>query len=81
MVERTQEGHGRARSGGGLAHAARWTLSLVYVVQAYAMMALMSLWFTPWAAVDRRGAHAGVRTLVPATRGGARGGWWACTPS
>lgn len=57
----------------GLAYALRWTRSLAYVVQAYAMMAIMALWFTPWAVVDRRGATAGVRTWCRYARWSARG--------
>jgi 1-acyl-sn-glycerol-3-phosphate acyltransferase len=34
----------------------RWLVSLVFVVQMYAMMAAMAVVFTPWAIVDRRGA-------------------------
>lgn len=34
----------------------RWIVSLVFVVQMYAMMAAMALVFTPWAVLDRRGA-------------------------
>lgn len=40
----------------------RWLLSLIFVVQMYAMMALMAVFFTPWALVDRRGAFAAVHT-------------------
>ncbi|MDG4648998.1 lysophospholipid acyltransferase family protein [Roseibacterium sp. SDUM158017] len=40
----------------------QWLRSLAFVAQMYAMMAVMALWFTPWAIVDRRGAFAGVRT-------------------
>ena len=36
--------------------------ALMFVGQMYAMMALMAVYFTPWAIVDRRGAYAGVRT-------------------
>jgi 1-acyl-sn-glycerol-3-phosphate acyltransferase len=40
----------------------QWLRSLVFVGQMYLMMALMAVFFTPWAIVDRRGAFAGVRT-------------------
>ncbi len=40
----------------------QWIRSLLFVGQMYAMMALMAVYFTPWAIVDRRGAYAGVRT-------------------
>lgn len=36
--------------------------SLLFVGQMYAMMALMAVFFTPWAILDRRGAFAGVHT-------------------
>lgn len=38
----------------------RWLRSLVFTAQIYAMMALMALFFTPWALWDRRGAFAAV---------------------
>ena len=57
---------------GGLAWALRWSLSLLYVVQVYAMMALMAAWFTPWAMVDRRGALAGIRAWNRYARWSAR---------
>ncbi len=40
----------------------QWLRSLVFVAQMYLMMALMAVFFTPWAIVDRRGAFAGVHT-------------------
>ncbi len=43
-----------------MAAAWGWLRSLAFVGQMYAMMALMALVFTPWAALDRRGAFAGV---------------------
>jgi 1-acyl-sn-glycerol-3-phosphate acyltransferase len=45
-----------------MAYAWQWTRSLVFAVQAYAMMALMAVFFTPWALIDRRGAFAAVHT-------------------
>jgi 1-acyl-sn-glycerol-3-phosphate acyltransferase len=45
-----------------MALAWQWLRSLVFTVQIYVMMALMAVVFTPWAAVDRRGAFAAVRT-------------------
>ena len=36
--------------------------SLLFVGQMYAMMALLAVFFTPWAILDRRGAFAGVHT-------------------
>lgn len=74
---REDEAPGPARAPGlpgarGPAYALRWARSLLYVSQAYAMMALLSLWFGPWAVVDRRGAHAGVRTWCRYARWSAR---------
>lgn len=45
-----------------MAYAFRWLRSLIFAGQAYAMMALMAVFFTPWAMFDRRGAFAGVHT-------------------
>lgn len=53
-------------------YAARWVMSLLFVVQMYAMMALMAVYFTPWAIVDRRGAFAGVHTYCRWVRFTAR---------
>ena len=61
-----------ASAWGRVAEAALWLRSLVYVVHVYAMMALMAVWFTPWAIVDRRGAHAGTRTWCRYARWSAR---------
>ncbi len=36
--------------------------SLLFVAQMYLMMAVLAVYFTPWAIVDRRGAFAGIRT-------------------
>jgi 1-acyl-sn-glycerol-3-phosphate acyltransferase len=45
-----------------MATAWQWLRSLVFTVQIYAMMAIMAVFFTPWALVDRRGAFAAVHT-------------------
>lgn len=50
----------------------RWLLSLAFVVQMYAMMALMAVFFTPWAVVDRSAAYRGVRTYCRWVRWSAR---------
>ncbi|MBD3764363.1 MAG: 1-acyl-sn-glycerol-3-phosphate acyltransferase [Rhodobacterales bacterium] len=50
----------------------RWIVSLLFSLQIYLVMGLMALWFTPWAAVDRRGAYAAVRTWCRWVRWSAR---------
>lgn len=45
-----------------MAYAVQWTRSLLFAGQAYAMMAVMAVFFTPWALFDRRGAFAAVHT-------------------
>jgi len=50
----------------------RWIVSLLFGLQIYLMMGLMALWFTPWAAVDRRGAHAAARNWCRWVRWSAR---------
>ncbi|MCA8878969.1 MAG: 1-acyl-sn-glycerol-3-phosphate acyltransferase [Rhodobacteraceae bacterium] len=45
----------------GLAAAGRWLRSCAFVVQMYAAMAVLALFFTPWAIVDRRGAFAAIQ--------------------
>lgn len=40
----------------------RWLASLLFIIQMYLMMALMAVFFTPWALVSRSGAFAGVHT-------------------
>lgn len=50
----------------------QWLRSLIFLVQMYAMMAVLALYFTPWAIVDRRGAYAGVRTYCRYVRWSAR---------
>lgn len=50
----------------------RWALSLAYVVQAYAMMALMALWFVPLTVADRRWALIAVQSWCRYARRSAR---------
>ena len=38
----------------------RWPCSLFFIIQMYLMMALMGVFFTPWALFDRAGVFAGV---------------------
>lgn len=52
--------------------ALQWLRSLVFTGQMYAVMALMAVFFTPWALVDRRGAFAGVHTYCRWVRWTAR---------
>lgn len=52
--------------------ALRWTASLAFVVQMYLMMAVLAVIFTPWAALDRRGAFAGAHTYCRWVRWTAR---------
>jgi len=40
----------------------QWIRSLIFNGQMYLMLALMAVFFTPWALVDRRGAFFAVRT-------------------
>ncbi|MGP1356318.1 lysophospholipid acyltransferase family protein [Roseicyclus sp.] len=42
----------------------QWLRSLVFVGQMYLMMAVLAVFFTPWAIVDRRGAFAGVHAYT-----------------
>jgi 1-acyl-sn-glycerol-3-phosphate acyltransferase len=42
----------------------QWLRSLIFVGQMYAMMAVLAVFFTPWAIVDRRGAFAGVHAYT-----------------
>lgn len=53
-------------------NAVQWVRSLVFIVQMYVMMAIMAVFFTPWAIVDRRGAFAGVHTYCRYVRWTAR---------
>jgi 1-acyl-sn-glycerol-3-phosphate acyltransferase len=50
----------------------RWVMSLLFVAQMYLMMALMAVFFTPWALVDRKGAFAGVHNYCRWVRWTAR---------
>ncbi|GAB4262429.1 MAG: lysophospholipid acyltransferase family protein [Pararhodobacter sp.] len=43
-----------------MVYAIQWLRSLVFAGQAYGMMLLMAIAFTPWALFDRRGAFAAV---------------------
>lgn len=43
-----------------MAYAIQWLRSLLFAVQAYVMMVILSLVIAPWAAIDRRGAFAAV---------------------
>jgi 1-acyl-sn-glycerol-3-phosphate acyltransferase len=52
--------------------ALQYVLSAVFIVQMYAMMALMAVWFTPWAILDRRGAFAAVHSYCRWVRFTAR---------
>ncbi len=40
----------------------QWLRSLLFVGQMYLMMAVLAVFFTPWAIFDRRGAFAGIHT-------------------
>ena len=50
----------------------QWIRSFVFVIQMYAAMPLLAVFFTPWALVDRRGAFAGIRTYCRYVRWSAR---------
>ena len=50
----------------------QWLRSLVFVAQMYFMMAVLALYFTPLAALDRKWAFAGVRTYCRWVRWTAR---------
>jgi len=50
----------------------QWVRSLVFVAQMYAAMGVMALAFAPWAALDRRGAYAGIRSYCRYVRWSAR---------
>ena len=50
----------------------QWLRSLVFVGQMYLMMAVLALYFTPLAALDRKWAFAGVRTYCRWVRWTAR---------
>lgn len=53
-------------------YAVQWLLSLLFTIQAYAMMVPMAIGFLPWALVDRRGAFAAVHTWTGWVRWTAR---------
>ncbi|WP_209424250.1 lysophospholipid acyltransferase family protein [Pararhodobacter sp. SW119] len=55
-----------------MGYAWQWLRSLVFAGQAYAMMGLMAIFFTPWAMLDRRGAFAAVHTWCRWVRWTAR---------
>ncbi len=40
----------------------RWVMSFLFVIQMYAMMAIMGIVFLPWALVSRHGARTACRT-------------------
>lgn len=44
-----------------MAYAIQWLRSLLFTVQAYAMMVPMAIIFLPWALVSREGAFAAIR--------------------
>lgn len=50
----------------------QWVRSLLFVGQMYLMMAVLALFFTPWAIVDRRGAFAAVHAYTRWVRWTAR---------
>lgn len=53
-------------------YSIQWLRSLIFTAQAYAMMAVMAVFFTPWALIDRRGAFAAVHTWCRYVRWTAR---------
>ncbi len=55
-----------------MAYALQWLRSLIFIAQMYVMMALMAVFFTPWALVDRKGAFAGIHTWCRWVRWTAR---------
>ncbi|WP_418594846.1 lysophospholipid acyltransferase family protein [Ponticoccus sp. (in: a-proteobacteria)] len=50
----------------------RWVLSLIFVVQMYAMMAILGILFLPWALFSARGARAACKTYCVWVRFTAR---------
>ena len=50
----------------------RWILSLIFVVQMYAMMAILGVLFLPWALFSARGARAACKTYCVWVRFTAR---------
>jgi len=53
-------------------YAIRWVLSLLFVIQMYAMMFILALFFTPWAVFQRAAAFHGVHTYCRWVRWSAR---------
>jgi len=53
-------------------YAIRWVVSLLFVIQMYAMMFILALFFTPWAVFQRDAAFHGVRTYCRWVRWSAR---------
>ncbi len=51
----------------------QWLRSLAFVAQMYAAMGVLALAYAPWAALDRRGAYAGIRAYSRYVRWSA--GW------
>lgn len=45
-----------------MAYAIQWLRSFVFMVQMYAMMPILAIFFTPWAIVSRQGAYSGCIT-------------------
>lgn len=50
----------------------QWTRSLLFVIQMYAMMFILALYYTPLAIFDRKWAYSGVRTYCRWVRWTAR---------
>ncbi|SMX47205.1 lysophospholipid acyltransferase family protein [Maliponia aquimaris] len=50
----------------------RWVMSFLFVIQMYAMMAIMGILFLPWALVSRHGARTACRTYCKWVRLTAR---------
>ena len=53
-------------------YAIQWVLSLFFIIQMYLMMALMALFFTPLAIINRRYAFTAVHTYCHWVRWSAR---------
>ncbi len=45
-----------------MAYAARWCMSLIFATQMYLMMVVFALWYTPFAAMNRKYAFEAVHT-------------------
>lgn len=50
----------------------RWVMSFLFVVQMYAMMAIMGIVFLPWALISKQGARAACKTYCRWVRFTAR---------